>query len=325
MAVEASQLKKTPIALFLYNRSEHANLALESLSRCRRLDECLLRIYCDGPKRPEHLAGVTAARNVAREWAAKLGGELVERETNLGLARSIVEGVSELCDTHGRVIVLEDDFILSPSFLDYMLRALDRYADEPNVYQVSGYMFPVEHPAGVDAFFLPLTTTWGWATWQRAWRIFDWDPSDAVEKLKDRKLRQKFDLDGSYPYSEMLQQKMIGENDSWGVLFLWAVFRAGGLVLHPRESFVLVGGFDGSGTHCGDQLWSREGKLQLEAIDESSDGLVLPHQIASDENAFKRIKLFLRGETSSFFGRLSRKLSSYMPSANKHAQARKAP
>jgi hypothetical protein len=309
MAVEASQLKKTPIALFLYNRSEHANLALESLSRCRRLDECLLRIYCDGPKRPEHLAGVTAARNVAREWAAKLGAELVERETNLGLARSIVEGVSELCDTHGRVIVLEDDFILSPSFLDYMLRALDRYADEPNVYQVSGYMFPVEHPAGVDAFFLPLTTTWGWATWQRAWRIFDWEATGAIELQSNPDLRRRFDLNNTYPYSGMLESRLKGENDSWGILFWWSVFKLGGLALHPRKSLVWNGGFDNSGTHCGDLAWPNQPSAEV-AGEQSVRSFVLPDQVATDEAAFQRIIRFLGSEqpAESWLQRIRRRI-----------------
>ncbi len=306
--------KKTPIALFVYDRPEHARFALESLSRCERLDECTLRIYCDGSKNAADAEGVAAARQVAREWANRLGGEVVERETNLGLARSIVTGVTDLCEGHGRVIVLEDDFALSPSFLDYMLQALDRYADERNVYQISGYMFPVEHPAKPEAFFLPLTTTWGWATWARAWRVFDWDAADARGKLKDPKLRRSFDLDGSYPYAAMLEQRLRNENDSWGILFWWAVFKAGGLALHPRESLVWVGGFDGSGTHCGDQTWSDETTRRLVTEDAPRDLFTMPIKIATDEAALKRIKDFLRDQTfsnSSILWRLRRKISRY--------------
>lgn len=312
--------RKTPIALFVYNRPEHARLALESLSQCDRLDECSLRIYCDGAKE-EGDTNVGAARQVAREWADRLGGEVVERETNLGLARSIVSGVTELCDSHGRVIVLEDDFALSSLFLDYMLSALDRYADEPKVYQVSGYMFPVAHPPGPDAFFLPLTTTWGWATWARAWRVFDWEATGATEQLQDPRVRRSFDLDGSYPYSEMLERRLLNQNDSWGILFWWAVFKAGGLALHPRQSLVWVGGFDRTGTHCGDQSWSTETAFQFVTNDEPRDPFALPGQIASDEEALNRIKIFLRKETlsgGSVRERLSRKLSSYLRSAGKH-------
>jgi len=196
---ETPQLRVTPVALFIYNRPAHTKLVLDSLSRCRRLDECLLRIYCDGPKRPEDSTAVGEARQVAREWAARLHAEVIERETNLGLAQSVISGVSELCASYGRVIVVEDDFILSPSFLDYMLLALDRYADEPKVYQISGYMYPIQHATKPDAFFLPLTTTWGWATWARAWQIFDGNAGDAGNLLRDPEVRRRFNLDDAIP------------------------------------------------------------------------------------------------------------------------------
>ena len=305
-------MPKTPIALFIYNRPEHAELALESLSKCARLDECDVRIYCDGPKTEADTAGVAAARKVARRWRDQLKAELIEREQNLGLAQSIVNGVNELCDQYGRAIVVEDDFVLSVGFLNYMLQTLDRYADEPNVYQISGYMFPVNHRSELDAFFLPLTTTWGWATWKRAWQIFDWDASDAAERLQDPKTRRAFDLDGSYRYSEMLEQRLRNENDSWGLLFWWAVFKAGGFALHPRESLVWVGGFDRSGTHCVDVAWSAPQSRQAIAA-RASANLKLPERVAPDLEAFKRITKFLRKEQypTSFAGRLWRRVERY--------------
>jgi len=297
MTSQASQIRKTPVALFIYNRPAHARLALESLSRCRRLDECVLRIYCDGPKRVEDSASTTTAREVAHEWAARLNAEMIERDTNLGLARSVVTGVSELCDQYGRVIVVEDDFLLGPSFLDYMLTALDRYADEPNVYQISGYMFPIRHAPSPDAFFLPLTTTWGWATWSRAWQVFDLNLADAPE-LSDSEVRRRFNLNNAYPYAEMLERRLRGENDSWGILFWWAVFKAGGLVLHPRKSLVWNGGFDESGTHCGDQAWSSQSPSQIASDPWSSKSFILPEQVALDELALGKVIRFLRSEQS---------------------------
>ena len=307
---ETSPKLKTPIALFLYNRPAHARMVLESLSHCRRLDECFLKIYCDGPRRPEDVAAVSEARAVAREWAARLNAEVVEREQNLGLSRSIVGGVSELCDSHGRVIVVEDDFSVSPSFLDYMLTALDRYADEPNVYQVCGYMFPIRHASSADAFFLPLTTTWGWATWSRAWKIFDWTAADADELLRDPEVRRRFNLDNAYPYAEMLESKLRGENDSWGILFWWAVFKAGGLVLHPRRSLVWNGGFDESGTHCGDQTWSNESFAEFSNDPWAAKSFVFPQRVAVDDIAFGKVVRFLRSEQSegNLFQRIRRRI-----------------
>ena len=305
---EASQ-KKTPIALFLYNRPAHTRVVLESLSRCRRLDECTLRIFCDGPKRPEDATAVNAAREVAREWAERLDAEVVERDSNLGLARSVVSGVSELCDSHGRVVVIEDDFSLSPAFLDYMLSALDRYENEPNVYQICGYMFPIRHAPKPDAFLLPLTTTWGWATWSRAWKIFDWRPADA-DALGDPEVRRRFNLNNAYPYAEMLERKLNGENDSWGILFWWAVFRANGLVLHPRKSLVWNGGFDESGVHCGDQAWTNQSLAEIASDPWATKPFLFPEQVATDEIAFGKVIRYLRSEQSegNFLERIRRRI-----------------
>jgi GT2 family glycosyltransferase len=289
--VSALSSHKTPIAVFVYKRPEHARLLLESLERCDRLSECVVTIYCDGPKSADDRLALEATRNVVHDWSARVGAEIIARETNLGLSQSIVSGVSELCDQYGRVIVVEDDFVLNRSFIDYMLQGLDRYADAHNVYQISGYMFPMRHPRKPDAFFLPLTTTWGWATWARAWRVFDWDVTNALERLQDAELRREFDLDGSYPYTAMLEQRLRHENDSWGILFWWAVFNRGGLALHPRESLLTVGGFDGSGTHVGSYLWSRNGRMKLDKWD-----FRLPEQVVVDAEAFTRIKRFLKSE-----------------------------
>ena len=310
MTHEVSQKQKTPIALFLYNRPSHSRLVLESLLRCHRLEECAVKIYCDGPKRAEDSAQVDSTRQIAHEWAPRLNAQVVEQENNLGLARSIVNGVSELCENHGRVIVIEDDFALSPSFLDYMLQGLNRYSDASNVYQISGYMFPIRHSSKPDAFFLPLTTTWGWATWARAWQIFDWEAADAQVLLSDPEVRRRFNLNNAYPYSEMLEDKLRGENDSWGILFWWAVFKAGGLVLHPRKSLVWNGGFDESGTHCGDQTWSNHSLTEITNDTSFTTPLVLPDEVMTDELAFSKVVRFLRSEQTdgNFIDRLRRKI-----------------
>lgn len=285
---------KTPLAIFTYNRPQYARPVLETLARCTRIDECQIYIYCDGAKTAEQAAAVEQSRVIVRAWAEKFSAVVIERNENLGLARSIVTAVTELCEKFGRVIVLEDDLQVSPDFVDYMLQALDRYADESQVYQISGYMFRVGHPAQPDAFFAPMTTSWGWATWKRAWRIFDWNATGAVEQLTDTQIRRRFNLDDSIAYDVMLQQRLAGQNSSWAILWWWAVFRAGGLVLHPRKSLVWTGGFDDSGTHNRATTGVPQDALKLFAARRLSLPITLPAKVMSDEAAFDRIKDFRR-------------------------------
>ena len=242
-------MPRTPLAIFAFRRPNHLRELLASVAACRRLDECAVTIFCDGPRNRADAEAVKAARAVAQEWAAAHGSEVVERSENMGLARSIVTAATELVTKHGRVIAVEDDMILGPDFLDFMLGGLDRYENEERLLQISGFAFSIEPMPRADAIFLPLASTWGWATWQRAWERFRWEPEN-VARIEDESVKARFDLEGAYPYSTMLKSRLEGGNDSWGILWYWAVFQSDGLVLFPRESLVHVGGADDTGTHC---------------------------------------------------------------------------
>ncbi len=291
---------RTPIAVFTYNRPDHTRRMLESLKDCLRLDECQVYIFSDGPKMPDNEDAVLETREVIHEWAEKFNGKIIEQPVNLGLARSIVNGVTKLCDEFGRAIVLEDDMLMSRRFLDYMITALDRYQDEEELCQISGYMFPVRHPSQPDAFFMPLTTTWGWATWERAWKLFQWDIRAAVTDLQDPAVRYAFDLEGAYPYSKMMDDCAAGRNDSWGIRWWWSVFKAKKLVLHPRHSLVWVGGFDGTGTHSGinKRMMSISAKDTLAFQWRKTYNF--PSDIKVNQAALERIKKYLRTQGRSF-------------------------
>lgn len=244
-------MELAPIALFAYKRPQHTLRALEALSQCDLADESRLVVFCDGPKRPEDVDAVRQVREVVRSrpWCGTV--EVIERERNAGLANSVVTGVSDLCREYGRVIVLEDDLVVSPYFLRYMNDALEKYKDEERVMQISGYMFNVALAADSDAVFLPFTTSWGWATWKRAWEKFDPSMSAYEAMKKDKKLRFAFNFDGNFDYFSMLEKKYTGQLDSWAIVWYASVFIHKGLVLHPLKTLVRNDGFDGSGTNCG--------------------------------------------------------------------------
>ena len=243
--------KKTPVALFAYNRPEHTRRALDALCKCKRFQDFEFHLFSDGPRTNAARQGVEATRKILHDWAVSFDAQVVEQPHNLGLAKSIVTGVSNLCERYGRVIVVEDDLIVSPDFLHYMVESLNRYEDDARVMQVGG--FTICTPPGItnDAFLLPVTTTWGWGTWQRAWQHFSWIPVDLDAAKRDLEWRNLFDLNRTCVFSSMLEDRLAGRNDSWGILWWYVVSRRKGLVVYPTQSLVWNGGFDGSGTHCG--------------------------------------------------------------------------
>jgi hypothetical protein len=285
---EMSQLRNemllAPIALFAFKRPAHTRRALESLAQNPEFAESPLFIYCDGARHDIESAQVEQTRQLVHAWPHPQK-TVIERDRNWGLADSIIAGVTELCSRFGRVIVVEDDLIVSPVFLNYLNAALEHYADEPKVMQISAHMFPVPIQSQYDAVMLPFTTSWGWATWDRAWKHFDPNMS-GFEKLKtDRALRRKFDLDGVYPYSRMLKHQADGKVDSWSIRWNWSVFKQNGLVLFPPVPYVLNVGFDGSGTHCGkiDQV-----EIGAERVFEVCCGL--PDRVEVNEGYYNAVK-----------------------------------
>ena len=245
--------KKAPIAFFAYKRPEHTRRSLESLAQNEEAEESELFIFCDASKRQEDQEGVSQVREVVKsqQWCGKV--HIIERENNMGCAKSIISGVTEICEKFGSVIVVEDDLVVSPFFLDYMNTALNLY-EHSCVMQISGHMFPVKLDVATDAVLLPFTTSWGWATWQRAWKHFE-PQMLGYEKLKSNKLlRYEFELNGSYPYFKMLEAQINKKIDSWAICWYLSTFMLKGLTLHPAHSLVSNIGVDGSGTHCGSRL-----------------------------------------------------------------------
>jgi hypothetical protein len=240
----------SPIVVFAYRRPDHLRNMLISLMRCDGFNESPVIVYCDGPRDANDVDSVMATRELARTM---LGEHAVYHfsDVNLGLDRSVIAGVTEVVDRHGRVIVVEDDLDLSPSFLTFMNHALDRYAYDERVFQISGYMFDVpELKNTTSALFLPFTSSWGWATWKRAWDQFDPLASGWEALRTEKTLRQHFNLDGACDYTTMLERAMTKSSQGpWDVRWYWTVFKAKGLVLFPPISLVSNTGFDGSGTH----------------------------------------------------------------------------
>ncbi len=251
-----------PVAVFAYSRPNHLRRTLQTLCACEGFGETPVTVFIDGPKSPETKGKVDEVQAVARNMLGD-SADIRVSAVNKGLSRSITSGVADLLEAHGRVIVVEDDLDLSPIFLRYMNAALDRYADTQSVYQISGFMFDVpEFKAQETAVVLPFTTTWGWATWSSAWKVYDPKAKGWKTLQSDRNLRKRFNLGGNYPYDWLMQRQMKGQSDSWGIRWYWSVFREDGLTVFPPNSLVSNSGQDGSGSHGGGVLADFSGTNQ---------------------------------------------------------------
>jgi hypothetical protein len=279
-----------PIALFVYNRPEHLLRTLSSLRANALARDSTLYVFSDAAVGPQDSEAVETVRRIVNTTDGFNEICVREQPKNLGLAKSIITGVTELAAAYGRVIVLEDDLVMAPGFLTYMNEALDRYDKDQQVMQVSGYMFPIERPKRVgQTFFCRIPTSWGWGTWARAWERFNSDSTQMVEFLRshpDR--REAFNLNGAYPYFDHLTLQAQGKLDVWGVRWYASMFTASGLCLYPGQSLVQNIGMDGTGVHCG--------HTSCFEVDLSvSDRWNFPDRIEESMTAFEAIRSFLIG------------------------------
>lgn len=239
-----------PILLFVYNRPEHLKRTMESLVRNPLADESDLFVFSDAPKTEADEENVAYIRRYIHAIEGFKKVTVIEREENWGLARSIIDGVTRLVNDYGWVIVLEDDLVVAPYFLQFMNEALEMYKDEPKVGHIQACDF-TQDPSLPETFLIKWTGSWGWATWARAWKNFNPDGRALLKELEERHLTYTFDFNGKYGYTRMLRRQIGGKNNSWAIRWNASLFLKDILSLNVGKSLVQNEGFDGSGTNCG--------------------------------------------------------------------------
>ena len=240
-----------PIVVFTYNRPEHTLRTLNALLMNPLANESDIIIYSDSARAANHNKAVDEVRSYLSGLTGFRSIKVIHRDKNFGLAESIIQGVTEVLQQSEKVIVLEDDMVVSPYFLEYMNEALEQFVDDDRVISVHGYVYPVEIELP-EAFFLTGADCWGWATWRRGWALFNSEGQYLLDELVRRQLIQEFDYNGAYPFLSMLMAQIKGANDSWAIRWHASAFLAGKLTLYPGRSLVHNSGTDSSGTHCGD-------------------------------------------------------------------------
>jgi hypothetical protein len=228
---------------------EHTRQTIEALARNELVAESPLIVFSDGPKNGEDAVKVEAVRALISNITGFQSVKIVCQPVNQGLAASLIRGVTEVCQAHQRVIVVEDDIVTSPFFLRYMNDALQLYEQTPEVVCIHGYVFPVaaELP---ESFFIRGAHCWGWATWRRAWELFEPNGARLLSELEARGLTRELSYNGAFDYGNMLRAQVNGKIDSWAIRWLATAFLRGKLTLFPGRSLVKNVGMDGSGRHC---------------------------------------------------------------------------
>lgn len=244
-------MEKAPIILFAYIRLDTLQKTVLALQNNYLATQSDLFVFVDGPKNEEQkqkqkpliefLQSIDGFKSVHIEYS----------EVYKGLDPSIIAGVSSVIDKYGRAIVLEDDIVTTPNFLDYMNQALKTYESNKKVMSVSGFGLEVLKPKDyiADVYLFGRSTSWGWGTWKDRWDSVDWNISDWNQFKTDKKEIQRFKETGGSDMFSMLESCMDG-GGMWDIRFCYNMFKQNRSSVIPFLSKVENVGFNELATHC---------------------------------------------------------------------------
>ena len=241
-----------PIVFFVYNRPKHTETVLNALKKNTLAKDSLLYVFSDAAKKEKDFENVVKVREIINKIDGFKQVVVTEAETNIGCADSIISGITKVINEHGKAIIIEDDILTAPNFLEFMNEALNRYENDERTYSISGFV-PNEKMADACKDFVFLAyrnSSWGWGTWKDRWNSVNWDMPEWEKIKRDKNLWKKLQKGGQdAPY--LLKLQMEGFIDSWAIRFYSDNVLKDKYTVFPTKTFVRNIGLDGSGTHCG--------------------------------------------------------------------------
>ena len=295
-----------PVVLFVYNRPEHTRQTVEALKQNIGAEETELYVFCDYPKKESARELVEATRAYVKTITGFKQVHIAMRDENWGLAKSIINGVTEIVNRYGRIIVMEDDLVTSKYFLNYMNMGLERYEKEKQVFSITGFShFPKGNKKLPESYFLKFFSSWCWATWSDRWALFDPDATGWEKTKTDLELQKRFDYENCFYNCQMLRQQMEEHTiDSWAIRAYWTMFCNDGMTLFPNIRLCENNGFDGTGVHCNTKGDYIDGRLadhevmefpeRIEELEESKRELICYMRKKKFVYKLGRIKVYLR-------------------------------
>ena len=285
-----------PIIIFVYNRADHFVQVYNALAACKEAKESELFIFSDGAKNEENKPKVNEVR--AAVAAIKDSGDfksvtVTESPVNKGLAASVISGVTDVIGKYGKAVVVEDDCVVSPHFLNYINNALDYYENNKKIGSIAGYTPMIDLPDDYDkdVFAAYRSCSWTWATWKDRWDGVDWELENIKDFYNSPKLIRQLNSNGSDRFIRLYRQTK-GNGSSWSVRFGAHLVKNNLLTVYPKYSYNSNIGCDESGVHS---TTEDNEKMRVDL----SKAIVTP--VMSDVETDKRIQKIMKKHYSYGF------------------------
>lgn len=238
-----------PVLFVVFRRPDQTARVFERIAAAR---PSRLFVAADGPRHAHEAAACDEVRRIVSNVTWPCEVQTSFSPINLGCqerVRSALDWFFEACESG---IVLEDDCLPAPDFFRFCERLLDRYRDDERIVHISGETYR-RHRASPDSYyFSKYALIWGWATWRRAWRLYDLRmPTWPAFSRASPSLALYDSADERAYWTATFEQMYRGGIATWDYPWMYACL-ANGLAIHPAVNLVRnIGTADGA-THMTD-------------------------------------------------------------------------
>lgn len=295
---------KTPVVLIIYHRPQMTEKVIDSL---REVKPSQIFVIADGPKDKEDAGKCKETRELIKsiDWKCKI--EKNYSSTNLGLRKRVISGLNWVFSKVDRAVILEDDLVIDKSFYSFCEEMLEKYKNNEKIISISGNNFLFDRYNVKDSYFFSRHIySWGWATWRRAWKLYDDTMSD-WPKVKSKNILNDR-LEG---WVKMAYWKMIFDMtyerkiNSWAYAWTYTALVNNKLTIVPSLNLVSNIGTGQGATHT--SIKSRVLNVPIKRIDFP---LKHPEVVKRDEKADSIIEQTLYVTPRNVAGLIVRSLSS---------------
>lgn len=244
------QILKTPVLFLIFNRPLKTKSVFEKI---KKVKPSKLYLAADGHrinKFGEDLICQECREIVLNgiDWPCEI--KTLFRNENLGCGKAVSEAISWFFYQEEEGIIIEDDVLPDESFFYFAQELLIKYRTNNKILSISGSNLMGSWKANNQSYFFGTGGIWGWATWRRAWHLYDinmqgWQDPEMKKIIKKELITNEWYV----YYYDMFEAAFTGKLDTWDVQWLYTILINNGKTINPCFNLTKNIGFDNKGTH----------------------------------------------------------------------------
>jgi len=242
----------TPLLFLVFNRPDTTSLVFDAI---RRVKPARLYVAADGARgdRVGEIERCAEVRRIATavDWPCEL--KTLFRDQNIGCRRAVSGAIDWFFEHEEEGVILEDDCLPDPSWFGFAEELLIKYREDSRVMCVSASHYHREaHVPSDSYFFSRYNHCWGWASWRRAWSLFDRDMKNWPSLRESNWLlsigngNRYFKEYWTDIFDVAYEDKRV---DSWAYRWTFSCWSQNGLTVLPAKNLVKNIGFGEDATH----------------------------------------------------------------------------